>query len=263
MEWMTKFVFKLILFVVVVLIVLSFVRQVFSPVDKTYVMAGKGQLPEPMPAAGIGTVNAKEASPSVIPAPPVPPVTGIPTSPPPTSGASPSSSPSVSPAGSLPVPPDPGKPILEAVHDQMLYRLLDAKAQGNRLIIRLQVFNKDTDRLIEITSLPWSKTLFYNERGEAYRPTDVHIANTKANSGKTRSMVVSGVPAEVMLLYSELPMVRGTLSFRQIALLQLDVAIFSTDQAYRNAFWDPIAISRPVFRNISIQETSLSSENGR
>ena len=100
MEWMTKFVFKLILLVVVVLIVLSFVRQVFSPVDKTYVMAGKGQLPEPMPAAGIGTVNAKEASPSVIPAPPVPPVTGIPTSPPPTSGASSCSSPSVSPTGS-------------------------------------------------------------------------------------------------------------------------------------------------------------------
>ena len=159
-------------------------------------------------------------------------------------------------------PIDITKPIVEAVHDQILYRLLDAKTQGNRLTIRLQVENKGLDRMLEISSLPWSKTLLYNERSEAYRPHDVRIANSRANAGKTRAMLVAGVPAEILLVYGELPMVAGSLGFRQVALMQLDVELFSTEQAYRNAFGDPIAVSRPTFRLLPITDGPVAAASG-
>jgi hypothetical protein len=126
----------------------------------------------------------------------------------------------------------------------------------------LTVTNKGPDRLLEISSLPWSKTLFYNERSEVYRPEDVQIGNSRGNGGKTRAMLVSGVPSEIVLAYSELPMTVGSMAFRQIALMQLDIAIFSTDQAYRNAFADPIAISRPTFRMITITDGPVAAASG-
>jgi hypothetical protein len=75
-------------------------------------------------------------------------------------------------------------------------------------------------------------------------------------------MLVSGVAAEIVLAYSELPMTVGSMAFRQIALMQLDVALFSTDQAYRNAFADPIAISRPTFRMIAITDGPVAAASG-
>ncbi len=159
-------------------------------------------------------------------------------------------------------PVDPNEPITEATHDEIVYRLISAKTQGNRLTIRLQVTNRGPDRLLEISSLPWAKTLFYNERSEVYRPDDVQIGNSRGNSSKTRAMLVASVPAQIVLTYSELPMVAGSLSFRTIALLQLDVALFSTDQAYRNAFADPIAISRPTFRMITITDGAVAAASG-
>jgi len=241
MEWAVRLLFKLILLVVAVGMVFSFVRQLFSPVEKPVVLAGPtgGRLPVPLPKGGI----PRASSPRVSNPPPPPPSR---------SGAR-------EELAAQPEPPiDTSKPITEAVHDQILYRLLDATAQGNHLTIRVQAVNRGVDRMIEIGSMPWSKTLVYNERGETFVPHEVQIANTRANAGKTRAMLVAGVPAEILLIYNGLPMTTGSLAFRQLALMQLDVALFSTDQAYRNAFWDPIAISRPTFRRIAITESSAS-----
>jgi hypothetical protein len=159
-------------------------------------------------------------------------------------------------------PIDTDKPITEATHDGIVYRFLDARTQGNRLMIRLQALNRGVDRMLEISSLPWSKTLFYNERSEMYRPQDVQIANSRGNAGKTRAMLVAGVPAEIVFVYSELPMTVGSLAFRQVTLMQLDVALFSTEQAYRNAFADPIAVSRPTFRFLPITDGAVSAATG-
>jgi hypothetical protein len=247
MEWVVRFLFKLTLVVVAVWIGFSFVRQLFVPVERPVVMAGPGgggRLPEPLPRGGVPTAQDRSR-----PAP----------APPASSGTVPS------PAGEMPSPPPPidtSKPITEAIHDQTLYRFIDAKTQGNRLTIRLQVVNKGLDRMLEIGSLPWSKTLFYNERSEVYRPHDVQIANSRANAGKTRAMLVAGVPAEILLVYGELPMSVGSLSFRQVALMQLDVALFSTEQAYRNAFGDPIAVSRPTFRMLAITDGPVAAASG-
>ena len=247
MEWVVRFLFKLTLVVVAVWIGFSFVRQLFVPVERPVVMAGPGgggRLPEPLPRGGVRTAQDRSRP---APAPPA------------------SSGTASSPAGEMPSPPRPidtSKPIMEAMHDQILYRFLDAKTQGNRLTIRLQVMNKGLDRMLEIVSLPWSKTLFYNERSEVYRPHDVQIANSRANAGKTRAMLVAGVPAEILLVYGELPMSVGSLSFRQVALMQLDVALFSTEQAYRNAFGDPIAVSRPTFRMLAITDGPVAAASG-
>jgi hypothetical protein len=229
----------------------SFVRQLFSPVERPTVMAGPGgRLPAPLSEKGAESEPVRTATvPITVPPPPVP-----------MSNKS-QASPATVVLQDAPLA-DPNEPITEATHDEIVYRLISAKTQGNRLTIRLQVTNRGTDRLLEISSLPWSKTLFYNERSEVYRPDDVQIGNSRGNSSKTRAMLVASVPAQIVLAYSELPMVAGSLSFRKIALLQLDVALFSTDQAYRNAFADPIAISRPTFRMISITDGAVSAASG-
>ena len=246
MEWAVRLLFKLVLLVVAVAVVFSFVRQLFSPVERPVVLAGPGggRLPAPFPRANLAAAHRVATA---NPAPPPPPVRN----------SHDGSTVDIIPAA--PPPVDTSKPILEAIHDQILYRFVEATAQGNRLTIRLQALNKGTDRMIEIGSLPWSKTLFYNERSEAYLPQDVRIANTRANSGKTRAMLVAGVPAEILLVYNDLPMTAGNIAFRQVALMQLDVALFSTDQAYRNFFAFPIAISRPTFRLITITDGSEGS----
>lgn len=262
MEWAVKFLFKLTLLVIAVWIGFSFVRQLFSPIERPVVLAGPGgggRLPEPLPKGGVPTAQDRSRTANPIPAPPPPSgTTPAPAVPSPAAGGD-------QPSGLMPSPPpaiDTSKPITEAIHDQILYRFLDAKTQGNRLTIRLQVLNKGLDRMIEIGSLPWSKTLFYNERSEVYRPQDVQIANSRANAGKTRAMLVAGVPAEILLVYGELPMIVGTLNFRQVSLMQLDVALFSTEQAYRNAFGDPIAVSRPTFRLLAITDGPVAAASG-
>lgn len=253
MEWVMKLVFKLTLLAVAVLIGFSFVRQLLSPVERPTVMAGPGgsRLPGPLPRAGV-------------PPPPVPGRSAVPVAapPPPSSAGNAQDTSGDGREASVAPPIDTNKPITEAVQDQIVYRLLGAWTQGNRLTIRLLVTNKGPDRLVEISSLPWSKTLFYNERSEVYWPENVQIGNSRGNGGKTRAMLVAGVPAEMLLAYSELPMTVGSLAFRQIALMQLDVALFSTDQAYRNAFADPIAISRPTFRMITITNGPVSAASG-
>lgn len=261
MEWAVRFLFKLTLLVVVVGIGFSFIRQLFSPVERPVVLAGPGsdgRLPEPLPKRGIPTVPGRSGPANPVPAPPPPSAIA------PMTGVSPAAD-AAQPSGGMmpsPLPIDTSKAIIEAAHDQILYRFLDARTQGNRLTIRLQVVNKGLDRMLEISSLPWSKTLFYNERSEAYRPHDVRIANSRANSGKTRAMLVAGVPGEILLVYGELPMAAGSLGFRQVVLMQLDVALFSTEQAYRNAFGDPIAVSRPTFRLLSITDGPVAAASG-
>lgn len=251
MEWLMRFVFKLMLFALFVFIGFSFIRQLFSPVERPTVMAGPGgRLPALLPEKGTRSEPVRTP-----PAPvPVPPPPG------PTADKSQASPAAVVPDVGPPV--DPNDPITEATHDEIVYRVISAKTQGNRLTIRLQVTNKGPDRLLEISSLPWSKTLFYNERSEVYRPEDVQIGNTRGNSSKTRAMLVARVSAEILLVYSELPMIAGKLAFRKIVLMQLDVAVFSTDQAYRNAFADPIAISRPTFRMIAITDGAVAAASG-
>jgi hypothetical protein len=260
MEWAVKFFFKVAILVVAVWIGFSFVRQLFAPVERPVVLAGPsggGRLPEPLPKAGIP--GKPEGTRPANPAPSPAGTTPTPAASPAAGGVQPS-------GGVMPLPPPPptdtSRPITEAIHDQILYRFLGANTQGNRLTIRLQVLNKGLDRMLEISSLPWSKTLFYNERSETYRPQDVQIANSRANAGKTRAMLVAGVPAEILLVYGELPMTVGSLSFRQVALMQLDVALFSTEQAYRNAFGDPIAVSRPTFRFLPITDGPVAAASG-
>jgi hypothetical protein len=245
MEWAVRLLFKLILLVVAVAMVFSFVRQLISPVRQPVVMAGPGtgRLPAPMPKGGISpATHLSNAKPTPPPAAPDPLDHSVKSA--------------IAPISAEPV--DSSTPITQAIHDQILYRIVAATGQGNRLTIRVEVLNNGIDRLIEISSLPWSKTLFYNERGEAYVPQEVSIANTRANAGKTRAMLVSGVPAQILLFYNDLPMMSGNLAFRRVALMQLDVALFSTDQAYRNFFAEPLAISRPTFRLLTITALEAS-----
>lgn len=255
MEWIVKLFFKVFLLVLVVYLAFGFVRQLFTPIERPVVMAGPGgPLPDVLPRKGVSAPAAPTERERAAKTESPPAATA--TAPLPTAATGATAA-AAAPVPFLPPPLpliEPGKPMVEAVHDQIRYRFLDAKVQGNRLTIRLQVLNKGLDRMMEISSFPWSKTLFYNERGEVYVPNQVQIANKRADAGKTHAMLVSGVPAEILLVYSELPMAAGVLAFNQISLMQLDVALFSTEHAYRNWFIDPLAVSRPTFRIIPITE---------
>jgi hypothetical protein len=56
MEWLMRFVFKLMLFGLLVFVGFSIVRQLFSPVERPTVMAGPGgRLPAPLPEKGAGS----------------------------------------------------------------------------------------------------------------------------------------------------------------------------------------------------------------
>ncbi len=123
----------------------------------------------------------------------------------------------MSPAA-VPTHVDISKPITDAICDQVLYRFPDAKAQGNRMTIRVQALNRG--QICRSRSAPClGRPLLANERGEAYIPQEVWIANTRANAGKTRAMLIAGVPAEIRLVYSDLPMAAGSLRFLGRSLL--------------------------------------------
>lgn len=142
---------------------------------------------------------------------------------------------------------------MNTTHEKIRFQLQSAVGQGATLVVRITALNDDIDRMIELSSAPWSKTLFYDESGNTFSPDHVSVGNTREDATKTRAMLVAGVPTDILLKFSRLPTIRGKLAIRDIKLLQLDIALFSAGQAYRNIFFAPIGVSTPMFRNIEIR----------
>ena len=253
LDWVLKGFLKILLIVLLISAGWSFITQLFTPAKRQTASAQSqaGTLPAPMPRSSAPTPAKPNVDPKPSPAP-VQPISS------PRPGVS-----AADPPPAIPAPPPPidqTKPVLSATHEKIRLQLQSAVGQGATLVVRITALNNDIDRMIEISSAPWSKTLFYDESGGTFSPDHVWVGNTRDDATKTRAMLVAGVPTDILLKFTRLPIVRGKLAIRDIELLQLDVALFSAEQAYRNSFFAPIAVSTPMFRNIEIRDDEASGQ---
>lgn len=249
LDWILKGFLKILLILLLISAGWSFITQMFTPAKRQTASAqtqGSG-LPPPLPHSSTKLNVDPKPSPA-----PIQPVSS------PVAGAAPADPPAKIPPA--PPPIDQTKPVLNATHEKIYFQLQSAVGQGTTLVVRITALNNDVDRMIEISSAPWSKTLIYDESGSTFLPNHVSVGNTREDATKTRAMLVAGVPTDVVLKFTGLPIVRGKLAVREIKLLQLDVALFSTEQAYRNSFFQPIAVCTPMFRNIGIRDDEPPSQ---
>jgi hypothetical protein len=240
LDWILKGFLKLLLILLLISAGWSFITQLFAPAKRQTASAqtqGSG-LPPPLPRTSTSAPVKLNVDPKSSPAAPAdPPPAGPPAKIPPS-----------------PPPIDLTKTVLNATHEKIYFQLQSAVGQGTTLVVRITALNNDVDRMIEISSAPWSKTIIYDESGSTFVPNHVAVGNAREDATKTRATLVAGVPTDIVLKFTGMPVVRGKLAVREIKLLQLDVALFSTEQAYKNSFFQPIAVSTPMFRNIEIRD---------
>jgi hypothetical protein len=156
------------------------------------------------------------------------------------------------PVSSTPV--DQNAPILKADHEQIAFDIQRAQAQGPELELRMTAVNNGPDRMIEISSFPWTKTLIYDVEGNVFRPSTVRVANVKGST-QTRAMLISGVTTPILLTF-KVPTVRGKPSITKIRLFELNAALYDTNQARNNSFAQPASQISASFRNFDVEGLS-------
>jgi hypothetical protein len=148
-------------------------------------------------------------------------------------------------------PVDQNAPILKADHEQIAFDIQGAQAQGSVLELRMTAVNNGPDRMIEISSFPWTKTLIYDVEGNVFRPSTVRVANVQA-SNLTRAMLISGVATPILLTF-KVPTVRGKPDITKIRLFELNASVYDTNQARNNSFGQPVSQIYANFRNFDVE----------
>jgi hypothetical protein len=151
-------------------------------------------------------------------------------------------------------PVDQNAPILKADHEQIAFDIQGAQAQGSVLELRMTAVNNGPDRMLEISSFPWTKTLIYDVEGNVFRPSTVRVANVQA-SNLTRAMLISGVATPILLTF-KVPTVRGKPDITKIRLLELNASLYDTNQARNNSFGQPVSQIYANFRNFDVEGLS-------
>lgn len=148
------------------------------------------------------------------------------------------------------IPVDQVEPILRASHEQIAFDIQGAQAQGTELELRMTAVNNGPDRMIEISSYPWTKTLIYDVAGNVFRPSTVRVANVQASS-LTRAMLISGVATPILLTF-KVPTVRGKPDITKIRLFELNASLYDANQAHNNSFAQPVSQIYASFRNFDV-----------
>ena len=151
-------------------------------------------------------------------------------------------------------PVDQNAPILKADHEQITFAIQGAQAQGSDMQLRMTAVNNGPDRMIEISSFPWTKTLIYDVAGNVFRPSTVRVANVQASS-LTRAMLISGVATPILLTF-KVPTVRGKPDITKIRLFELNASLYDTNQARKNWFIQPVGEISASFRNFDVEGLS-------
>jgi len=151
-------------------------------------------------------------------------------------------------------PVDQTAPILKADHEQIAFEIQGAQAQGSELQLRMAAVNNGPDRMIELSSYPWTKALIYDAAGNVFRPAKIRVANVEA-SDLTRAMLISGVATPVVLTFT-VPTVRGKPDITKIRLFELNATLYDTTQARNNSFGQPIGEIHAAFRNFDVEALS-------
>jgi hypothetical protein len=151
-------------------------------------------------------------------------------------------------------PVDQTAPILKAEHEQIAFEIQGAQAQGSELQLRATAINNGPDRMIELSSYPWTKALIYDAAGNVFRPSKIRVANVQS-SDWTRAMLLSGVATPVVFTFT-VPTVRGKPDITKIRLFELNATLYSTTQARNNSFGQPIGEVHATFRNFDVETVS-------
>src|SRR6516162_6012069 len=191
--------------------------------------------------------------------PPRDPATGVATTttlPPPLDASTPPvpAAPNQATVAVASTPVDQVEPILKANHEQIAFDIQGAQAQGSELVVQMTAVNNGPDRMIEISSYPWTKTLIYDVADNVFRPSTVRVANVQA-SNLTRAMLVSGVATPIRLTF-KVPTVRGKPDITKIRLFELNASLYDTNQARNNSFGQPVSQIYASFRNFDVEGLS-------
>jgi hypothetical protein len=173
---------------------------------------------------------------------------------PPPLGASTPSAPAPPAPATVPVanaPVDQTAPILKAENEQIGFEIQGAQAQASELQVRLIATNNGPDRMIELSSYPWTKALIYDAAGNVFRPSKIRVANVES-SDLTRAMLISGVATPVVLTFN-VPTVRGKPDITKIRLFELNAGLYNTIQARTNSFGQHIGEIHATFRNFDVE----------
>jgi hypothetical protein len=171
--------------------------------------------------------------------------------------------PGIQPVGAAPkqatfpvanTPVDQTAPILSANQEQISFEIQAAEAQSSELQLRIIAVNNGPDRMIELSSYIWTKTLLYDAAGNVFRPSKIRVANVEAST-QTRAMLISGVATPVVLTFV-VPTVRGKPDISKVRLFELNARLFDRTQARNNAFEQPVGEIHATFRNFDVQTAS-------
>src|SRR5262245_61334011 len=148
-------------------------------------------------------------------------------------------------------PVDQTAPILKAEHEQIAFEIQGAQAQGSELQLRLIATNNGPDRMIELSSYPWTKALIYDTANNVFRPSKIRIAKIKS-SDLTRAMLISDIATPIVLTFN-VPTVRGKPDITKIRLFELNAELYNTIQARTNSFGQHIGEIHATFRNFDVE----------
>jgi len=123
------------------------------------------------------------------------------------------------------------EPLTRAVLDGIYFDVVRAIGQGEQLQVELRAYNTGADRNIVpgrakgILEPALFATVF-DGQGKKWYADQVRIANATSTSGfLPQSMLVSGVPTAIFLIFGRMPVIAGALEIHTIPRLEVPVIV--------------------------------------
>lgn len=217
-DWILKGLFKIFLVIFIIGIAWSFVAQMFSSAKRN--IQAQAQLPPTLEQAQSHHSQASSAA----PAPAV------------EKSEVANQQPSVS--------IDPNAVVNKASYQDVDFDITGVAGDGPVLVIRLIAVNRGVDRDLDLpVSMSWlggPVTEIYDQTGNVYHLEKARIGNVESTY-ETKSLLVSGVPTQVVLTVGPVPTIRGITEPSKIRLAAIALQVFSQDEqmAYRERTNEP------------------------
>lgn len=152
--------------------------------------------------------------------------------------------------------------IKRVTTSQMDFDLIKATGAGADLVIEIRTLNNGSDRNLDLPTHVYSHTTLTDDQGNTWKPSQIHIGNVTAGYGTgIRDMMVSGVPTPVVMTFSSMPTIRGTMETSRIARVDIPALIGLAADKYPDVFpWEQEGTVHLIFRNVEIQKGGQSTE---
>ena len=152
--------------------------------------------------------------------------------------------------------------ITRVTASQMDFELVKATGEGADLVIEIRTLNNGSDRNLDLPTHVYSHTTLTDYHGSNWKPSQIRIGNVTAGYGTgIRDMMVSGVPTQIVMTFSSMPTIRGTMETSRIARLDIPALIGLAADKYPDVFpWEQEGTVHLIFRNVEIQKGGQSTE---